>query len=168
MLELARFEPMNGYCVNSDSFFRSNIGTILKVVMLPLLLCFQIEASQPSQVLLAYSFINCSASPNTLSVVVSSVRPPVSLRFDISDDHVFYGYWESRYLPRDVGLPATPRFTQMLENSLCFVCFHSLRHHIINVHDDGGAEFKIILTLNTLFGDGLSDSLRMATFKLPG
>ena len=56
--------------------------------MLPLLFGFEVKTSKPSEVLLADSLIDSCSSLDALSVVISRIGPPVSLRLDISDDHV--------------------------------------------------------------------------------
>ena len=66
--------------------------------MLSLLLCFEVETSQTSKVLLAYCFVHSSTSSNPLSVVVSSVGPPVRLGLDITQDHVLKGNRQTRHL----------------------------------------------------------------------
>ena len=105
----------------------------LEVVVLSLLLSFQVESSQSSKVLLANRLVHRGTAANTLAVVVSRVRPPISFRLDVAQDHVLNGCRKSRHLPRNVGLPAAPRFTQVLENRPRFVLLDAFRHHVKNV-----------------------------------
>ena len=64
------------------------IGANLQVIVLPLLLCLEVESGQPPQVLLAYGFVDCGASPDPLSVVVGGVGPPVGLHLYVTQNHV--------------------------------------------------------------------------------
>ena len=76
--------------INSDSFFCCYVWAIFKVVVLPLLLCFEVKTRQSSQVLFAYCLVNRSSSSDSFSIVVGRIRPPVSLRFHVADYHVLY------------------------------------------------------------------------------
>lgn len=51
----------------------------LQIVVLSFLLSFQVQAGQPAQVLFAHRLVHSGSSANSLAVVVSRVRPPVSL-----------------------------------------------------------------------------------------
>lgn len=73
------------------SLLRSDVRTILEVVVLPLLLSLQVQPCQPAQVLSADSLVYSSSTPDTLPVVVSHVGPPVSLLLDIPQNHVLDG-----------------------------------------------------------------------------
>ena len=53
--------------------------------MLSLLLCLEIQPGEPAQVLLADRLVDGGAATDTLTVVVGSVGPPVSLHLHISD-----------------------------------------------------------------------------------
>ena len=110
--------------------------TNLEVVVLPLLLSLEVQPSETTQVLLAHRFVDGSSATDTFSVVVSRVRPPVSLHLHIPEDHVLDRRRQPRHLPRNVGLPTTPRFRQMLENRLRLVLLDSLRHHVEDVVHD--------------------------------
>ena len=55
----------------------------------------------------------------------------------------------------------------MLEYRFRLVGFDTLRHHIIDVHDDGGAELEVVLTLDALLCDGLGRALGVPPFELP-
>ena len=46
--ELPAFQPVNSSSVDSHSFLRRDIRPILEVVVLPLLLCLQIQPGQPA------------------------------------------------------------------------------------------------------------------------
>ena len=140
MLELTRLKPMHCCSVDRNSFFRSDIWTILEIIVLSLLLRLQIETCQSAQVLLTHGLINSSSSSDSLSVIVGRVSPPISFRFNVPNNHVLDSYWKARYLPWNICLPASPCFTQVLKDSLRLVSFHSFRHHIVDVHNDGSAE----------------------------
>ena len=92
MLELSCLKPMEYLCMDCCGLFCGKIWSIFQIVVLSLLFCFQVEACQPAKVLLADSLVDGSASADSLSIVVSSIRPPVCLCFDISNDHVFNRY----------------------------------------------------------------------------
>ena len=64
---------------------------------------------------------NRGTSTDSLAIVMGCVGPPISFGLDISQNHVFNGQRQSRHFPRDVGLPTTPRFAQMLQNRSRFV-----------------------------------------------
>lgn len=68
-----------------------------------------------------------------LSVVVGSIGPPVGLGFDITEDHVLYRDGKAGNLPGDVGLPAPPGLTQVLQDCPGLVLLNSIRHHVQNV-----------------------------------
>lgn len=51
----------------------------LEVVVLPLLLRLQEEASEAAQVLAAHSLVDCGSAADTLPVVVRHVGPPIGL-----------------------------------------------------------------------------------------
>lgn len=67
----------------------------LQVVVLPLLLCLEVESSETSQVLLAHSLIHSGSTPDSLTVVVSRVGPPVSFGLHVAEDHVLDRGWKS-------------------------------------------------------------------------
>ena len=56
--------------------------------MLPLLLSFKIKPSEATQIFLTDSFIHSGSTANTFPVVMSSVCPPVSLGFDVAQNHI--------------------------------------------------------------------------------
>ena len=101
--------------------------------MLPLLLSLQVQSGQPAQVLLAHSLVNSGSSADPLPVVVGSISPPVGLCFHIPQDHVLYSCGEARYFPWDVGFPAAPSLTQMLQDGTSFVLFDTFWHHVQDV-----------------------------------
>lgn len=136
--------------------------------MLPLLLTLEIEASKPAEVLLTHGLVDRGASADPLPIIVRSVSPPVSLRFYVSEDYILNGHRKSGDLPGYVGLPAAPSLTEVLKYGLGFVSFDPIWHHVIDVHDDCGAELQVVLRLDALLGDGLSCPLRVTPFKLSG
>ena len=66
--------------------------------MLPLPLSLEVEASQTAQVLLAHRLVHGGSTPDALTVVVSSVGPPVCLGLHVAQDHVLNGSWQTRHL----------------------------------------------------------------------
>lgn len=56
--------------------------------MLTLLFSLQIQSSESTQVLLTYCLVNSSSTTDTLTVIVSCVRPPVCLHLHITKNHV--------------------------------------------------------------------------------
>ena len=56
----------------------------------------------------------------------------------------------------------------MLHYGLGFVALDTFRHHIIDVSYDGTSKLKVELTLNSLFGDGLSSSFGVTALELSG
>lgn len=136
MLELSSFQPVKDLRVNSCSFFCCQIWTIFEVIVLPFLLGLEIETSQTAEVFLAHSFVNCCTSSDSFSIVVGGISPPVGLRLDIANDHVLNRHGESWNLPGNIGFPAAPRLTQMLQNRLRLVCLDSFWHHVTDIFDD--------------------------------
>ena len=67
-----------------------------------------------------------------------------------------------------VGLPATPRFRQMLQNGLRLVLLDRLGHHVEDVVHHGSTQLKIIVRLHTLLRNGLRDTLAVTSFELTG
>ncbi len=66
--------------------------------MLSLLLCFQVQTGQSSQILLAHRFVHGGSTPDSLTVVVSSVGPPISFRLHVAQNHVLDWSGQARYL----------------------------------------------------------------------
>ena len=67
-----------------------------------------------------------------------------------------------------VGLPATPRLRQVLQNRLRLVLLDRLRHHVQNIVHDRGTELKIVVRLDTLLRHRLRDTLRVTALELTG
>ena len=101
--------------------------------MLSFLFRFEIESRQSTEILLADRLIDGGAASNSLAIIMRRIRPPIGFRFHVAKDHVFDGKRQSGNFPRDIGFPAAPRFTQMLQNGSRFVLLDSLRHHIQNI-----------------------------------
>lgn len=76
----------------------------LQVVMLSLLFSFEIESCQTSKIFLTNSFIHCGTTTDTFPVVVSCVCPPISLGFDIPQNHVLHWCWKARHLMKQNNL----------------------------------------------------------------
>ena len=70
----------------------------LQVVVLPLLLRLEVEPGQPAQVLLAHRLVHSGTAADALPVVVGRVGPPVSLGFDVAEDHVLDGGGQAGHL----------------------------------------------------------------------
>ena len=66
--------------------------------MLSLLLGFEIKSCKASKIFLTNSLVHCGTTANAFSVVVSCVCPPISLGFDITQNHVLDWCWKARYL----------------------------------------------------------------------
>lgn len=56
------------------------------------------------------------------------------------------------YLPRDVGLPAPPGLTEMLQNGTSLVLLDALRHHVKDVMHHSCSQLQVKVGLNTLLG----------------
>ena len=96
---------------DGNSLLWSDIGPVLEVVVLPLLLRLQVQASQPAQVLAAHCLVDSGAPPDSLPVVVGHIGPPVSLLLDIPQDHVLNGSWQSRHLHPTAVCCSIPAWT---------------------------------------------------------
>ena len=66
--------------------------------MLSLLLSLQVQTGQPAQVLLAHRLVHGGSAADSLTVVVSSVGPPVGFRLHVAQDHVLNGSGQAWYL----------------------------------------------------------------------
>ena len=71
---------------------------------------------------------------NPLPVVVGRVCPPVGLHFDVAQDHVLDGRWQSWDLPWDVGFPATEGFGEVLKDGPSFVLLDAYKTRMSNVN----------------------------------
>jgi len=151
--EFSCFQPMDQSCVNGHTFFCRNVWTILQIIMLSLLLRFEVQSRQSSQVLLAYCLVNCCSSFYSFSVVICGVRPPVSFLLHVSQNHVLNWSRHTWNFPRDVSFPTSPCLSKMLHNCLCFICFYTFWHHIHNIFHDCSSELQIIMRLGSLFSD---------------
>jgi len=69
---------------------------------------------------------------------------------------------------RTVGLPASPRLRQMLQNSLRLILLDGLGHHVQDIMHDSSTKFKVIMRFNTLLGHGLCNTLAISAFELAG
>ena len=67
----------------------------LQVIVLPLLLCLQIQASEAAQVLFANSLVYSSPATDPFPVVVGSIGPPISLGLNVPKNHILYRCWQS-------------------------------------------------------------------------
>ena len=63
------------------------------------------------------------------------------------------------HLPRNVGLPASPCFTEVLEDSPSLVLSDTLRHHIQDVMHHRCPQFKVKVALHSLLGNSLGHTL---------
>ena len=76
---------MDRRCVDRDGLLGTDVRTVLKVTVLPLLLGLEVETSETTQVLLHHGFINGGTTTNTLTIVVGNTIPGKSVRE--------VGYW---------------------------------------------------------------------------
>ena len=65
-----------------------------------------------------------------------------------------------------VGLPATPCFGQMLQDSLCLVLLDRFRHHVKNIVHHGCTELKVVVRLDPLLRHSLRNALAVSSFEL--
>eukprot|EP00398_MALV-I-01_sp_L67-1_P000203 gene202-gene343 len=165
--ELTRLQPMHSSSVNGNSLFTSNVRTILEVSMLTFLFGLQPKTRKTSKIFLTDGLVNGSTTTDTFTIVVGLVGPPIGLRLDVTQNHVLDRSRETRNLPWNVRLPATPSFGQMLQDGTGLVRLHTLRHHIDNIMHNCGTQLKIEMRFNTLFGNGFGDTLSDTTFELP-
>mmetsp|Transcript_30637 Transcript_30637/g.99608 ORF Transcript_30637/g.99608 Transcript_30637/m.99608 type:complete len:435 (-) Transcript_30637:2259-3563(-) len=138
--KLARLKPVHRGGVNRHRLLRSHVRPILEVVVLALLLRFEVEPREPPQVFPAHRLVHRRAAPDALAVVMRNVRPPVRLGLDVPQNHRLHGRWQSRHLPRDVCLPASPRLREVLQDGARFVGFDPLRHRVQQVVHDRRAQ----------------------------
>jgi len=168
MLELPGLEPVHCCCVNCNCFLWSYVGSIFEIVVLALLLSLQVQPSQSSEILFSHCFVNCRTPSYPFTIVISSVRPPISLCLDVSDDHVLNWGGKSRNFPRNICFPTPPRFRKMLQDCFGLVCLDTFRHHIVDVYDYTRTKFKIVLALNPLFSHCFGYPFAVTPFELPG
>ncbi len=83
---------------DGNSLLWGDVRSILEVVVLPLLLCLQVQTCQPAQVLAAHCLVHSGSTPDTLPVVVGHIGPPVRLLLHITQNHVLNGSWQPRHL----------------------------------------------------------------------
>lgn len=62
-------------------------------------------------------------------------------------------------LPGDVGLPAPPGLTEVLQDGSGLVLFDALWHHVQDVVHHGSTQLQVKVRLHTLFGHCLGYSL---------
>ncbi len=84
-------QPMDGRRVYRHGFLGGYIWTILEVVVLSFLLGFEVETCQSTKVLLTDGFVDGGTAPDSLSVVMGRVCPPIGFGLDVTKDHVLYG-----------------------------------------------------------------------------
>jgi hypothetical protein len=166
--ELSGFKPPKQRRKYRHSLLRRDIRSILQMIMLPLLLRLQIQPRQPAQILLTDRLIHRRPPPNPLPIIIRRIRPPIRLLLHIPQNHILYGAWHPRHLPRNIGLPAPPGLGQVLHNCFGFVGFYALRHHVHDVFHDGCAEFEVEVGLCALFCDGFYEAFGVAALELAG
>lgn len=91
-------QPVDGGGVDGHSLLGGDVRAIFEVVMLSLLLRLQIEPSQPAKVLLTDSLVHGCSTSDSLTVIVSCVRPPISFRLDKAKNHIFHRDGQTRNL----------------------------------------------------------------------
>ena len=57
-----------------------------------------------------------------------------------------------KYLPRNVGLPAAPRLTEMLQDGASLVLLDTLWHHVQDVMHYSCSQLQVKVRLNALLG----------------
>lgn len=85
--------------------------------MLPFLLSLQIQSGQSAQVLLTNGFVDSGPSADTLSIVVSCVRPPISFHLDVSENHVLNRCGQAWHLEKGNGLKSG----EQVANNLIYI-----------------------------------------------
>mmetsp|Transcript_6161 Transcript_6161/g.24641 ORF Transcript_6161/g.24641 Transcript_6161/m.24641 type:complete len:696 (-) Transcript_6161:121-2208(-) len=164
--ELAALEPVHGGGVDGHRLLGRHVRAVLQVVVLALLLRLQPQARQAAKVLLAHRLVDRRATPDALTVVVRDVGPPVALRLDVPQDHVLHWRRQAGHLPRNVGLPASPRLGEVHQDGARFVLLDALGHHVQDVVHDGRAQLQVEVRLHALLRDRLGDALGVAALKL--
>ena len=96
--EPAALQPVDSGGIDGHGLLSSDVGPILQIVVLSFLLCLEVEPGEATQVLLAHCLVHSGSTTDPLSVVVSSVGPPISFTLHISQDHVLHGDGQSRHL----------------------------------------------------------------------
>ena len=165
--KLPALQPVHRRGVDGHGLFGADIWPVFQVVVLPFLLGLEVQPGQAPEVLASDRLVDRRAPPDALPVVVGHVRPPVGLHLDIPQDHRLDRRGESRNLPGDVGLPATPRLAQVLQDGLGLVLLDALWHHVQDVMHDGRTKLEIEVTLDPLLGDRLGHALVLAALELP-
>ena len=84
MHKFTGFQPMHSGGVDSHSLLSGEIRAVLQVIMLSFMLGFEIQTRQSPQVLLADRFIDSGTSPDTFSIEIRSVGPPISLALHVT------------------------------------------------------------------------------------
>lgn len=67
--------------------------------------------------------------------------------------------WGDNHLPGNVGLPAAPGFTEVLQDRPGLVLFDSLRHHVQNVMHHSCPKLKVKMRLHSLLCNSLCHPL---------
>ena len=159
---------MRGSTEDGNGLLGRDVRTVLQVPVLPLLLGLQVQSSQSTQVLPDNGLVDGSTSPDTLSVIVRDRSPPIGLALDVSQQDVLDSGRHPWNLPRNVGLPTSPSFRQVLHDGLGLVLTNRLGHHVEDITHDGSTQLQVEVRLDTLLGDRLGDSLRVSSLELSG
>mmetsp|Transcript_29770 Transcript_29770/g.62392 ORF Transcript_29770/g.62392 Transcript_29770/m.62392 type:complete len:390 (-) Transcript_29770:1623-2792(-) len=159
---------MHGRGINSHGLLCCQVGTILEVIVLPLLLRLEPQTSQAAEILLAHRLVNSCASANTLPVVMRDIGPPVGLCLHIAKNHILDRDRHPGHFPGNIGLPAAPSLAEMLQDGLRLVLLHALGHHVQNVMHHRSAQLQIVVALDALLGHSLGNTLGVAAFELTG
>lgn len=69
------------------------------------------------------------------------------------------------YLPGNIGLPAPPSLTQVLQDGSGFVLFDPFWHHVQDVVHHSCPELQVEVRLHALLRDSLCDTLRVTAWK---
>lgn len=68
-------------------------------------------------------------------------------------------------LPRNVGLPASPGLTQVLQDGSGLVLFDTLRHHVQYVVHHSSTQLQVKVRFHTLFSNRLGYTLGVTSYK---
>ncbi|KAH3663740.1 hypothetical protein OGAPHI_005142 [Ogataea philodendri] len=93
-------------------------------------------------------------------------NPSICLCLDVSFNDVFDWFRHTWHVPWNIGLPTSPCFAQVLQNSLALILFDTFRYHIENVVKNGSTKLQVVIRIDSLFGDCLRHFFALSSFKL--
>lgn len=68
-------------------------------------------------------------------------------------------------LPGNVGLPAPPGLTEMLQNGPGLVLLDAFRHHVQDIVHYSSTQLQVKVRLHTLLSDRLGHTLGVTSYK---